>query len=190
MANDVLSEILGSVLGNAGAGGAGAPGGLGGLGGLGNLGGGLGGVLGSVFGGNNDAQQGNAPSSSGIGGGALLAMLLPMAMQWVQNNGGLGAVLQKFQQKGYGQQASSWVSPDANQPVDAQAVHDVVGSEELSRMSQQLGVSKDQVAGGLAQILPHVVNHLTPGGEVTNDSNDMLSSGLASVEDFLKRQGG
>ena len=38
------------------------------------------------------------------------------------------------------------------------AVDDVVGMDELSRLSQQLGVSNDEVAGGMAEILPEVAN--------------------------------
>lgn len=185
MANDFLSQILGSVLGNASAGQQGMPGGLGGLGGTG----GLGGVLGNVFGRDPDPQDGATRDSSPLGGkGALLAMLLPLAMQWVQRNGGIGALLQKFQQHGYSQEAASWVGTGENEPLNAQAVGEVVGMDELSRLSQQLGVPHEQVASGLAQILPEVVNHLTPAGDVPQDADDTLSSGLAALEQFLGRR--
>ncbi len=177
MANDFLGQILGSVLGNSGQTGA-----LGGMGGLG-------GALGTVFGRGVDPQAGAAGDSpSAPGKGAMLAVLLPLAMQWVQRNGGIGAVLQRFQQQGYGQQASSWVSTGENQPVDAQAVTDVVGAEDLSKLSQQLGIPQGEVASGLAQILPHVVNHLTPDGEVPANADDLLGSGLAAVEQFLAQR--
>ena len=185
MSSDFLSQILGSVLGG-GAGAQGLPGGLGNLGGLG-------GVLGNVLGGgsaqDNGEQQGAGLGGLGGGKGAMLAMLLPLAMQWVQRSGGLGAVLQKFQQKGYSQQASSWVSTGDNQPVDAQAVTDVMGSGELSQLSRQLGVSQEEVADGMAQIMPHVVNHLTPTGEVPPDADDVLGAGLASIEQMFGKRG-
>jgi uncharacterized protein YidB (DUF937 family) len=177
MSNDFLSQVLGSVLGGAG-GQQGAPGGLGGLGG------GLGGVLGSVFGGR--AQDGAEADAAPAGGqGALMAMLLPLAIQWVQRNGGIGALLERFKQQGYSQQAASWVSTGENQAVGAQAVSEVVGTEELSRLSRQLGVSDEQVAGGLAQILPQVVNHLTPEGSVPHDADETLGAGLAALKQFL-----
>jgi uncharacterized protein YidB (DUF937 family) len=179
MSNDFLSQILGSVLGG-GAGGQGLPGGAGG--GLGNLGG-LGGMLGGVLGGGSDEPGNDQPGRSSFGGkGAMLAVLLPLAMQWVQRNGGIGAVLQKFQQRGYSQQAASWISTGDNEPVDAQAVTDVMGEGELSSLSRQLGLSQDEVAGGMAQILPQVVNHLTPEGGVPEDADDVLGAGLASLE--------
>lgn len=169
MASDFISEVLNSVLGGNASGSGGAPGGLGGLGGLG-------GMLGSVLGGGNrgDDQQ---PA----GKGALLTMLLPLVLQLVQRNGGVGAMLDKFRQQGLGQQANSWVSQGANQAVGAQDVTNVVGADEVSRMARQLGVPEDQVAGGLAQILPHVVNHLTPEGEVPANADDTLNAGLSAL---------
>jgi uncharacterized protein YidB (DUF937 family) len=183
MANDFLGQILGSVLGNAAGGQQGLPGGLGGLGGLG-------GVLGNVLGGGSDPRDGAAADASPFGGKAgLVAMLLPLAMQWVQRNGGIGAVLDRFKQQGYSQQAASWVSTGENQPVDAQAVSDVIGTDELSRLSQQLGVPDEQVADGLARILPQVVNQLTPDGAVPPDADDVLGSGLAALERLLGQRG-
>ena len=112
-------------------------------------------------------------------------MLLPLAMQWVQRNGGVGALLQRFQQKGYSQQAASWVSTGPNEELAPQAVNDVVGMDELSRLSQQLGVSHEEVSAGMAQILPEVVNHLTPQGNVPDNSDDVLSRGISMLEQFM-----
>ena len=176
MANDILSQILGSVL----EGGAGAAGGLGGLGGLG-------GMLGNVLGGGSQAAGEGDDASPVAGKGALLAALLPLAMQLIQRNGGVGGLLDRLKQSGYGQQAASWVSTGANEPVDAEAVGRVVGTDELSRLSQQLGVPSDQVAGGLAQILPQVVNHLTPAGDVPPDADDVLNSALSSLTQSFGR---
>ena len=186
MSNDFIGQILGRVLGNEASGPQGLPGGLGGLGGLG---GGLGSVLGNVLGGRGGQEEGGTGASpSGGGQGALLAMLLPLAMQWIQRSGGVGAVLDRFKQQGYGQQSASWVSTGENKPLDPQAVHDVVGSEELSRLAQQAGVPQEQVASGLAEILPQVVNHLTPSGDVPQDADDVLGSGVAALQRMLGGQ--
>lgn len=212
MSNDFLGQILGSVLGNSGSGqqspmGGGLGAGLGGVGG--GLGGGLGGLLGGILGSNTrqseSVQDRGGPlgglgglggmagmgsagqSSSGMGGkgSALLVMLLPLAMQWIQRSGGLGGVLQRFQHKGYSQQAASWVSTGPNEALEPQAVTDVVGTDELSRLSQQLGVSQEEVSSGMGQILPEVVNHLTPQGGVPDDSDDMLNRGMSMLEKLM-----
>jgi uncharacterized protein YidB (DUF937 family) len=172
MASDFLSEVLGSVMGG------GAAGGLGGLGGM------LGNVLGGRSGG---ADAGGQTVPSGGGKGTLLAMLLPLAMQMIQRNGGVGAMLDKFKQQGLGQQVNSWVSTGANQPVSADQVTDAVGSDEIASMARQLGVPEDQVAGGLAHILPHVVNHLTPDGNVSPDADDTLNAGLSKLTQMFGR---
>lgn len=173
MSNDLLGQILGSVLSGARSGGP-----AGGLGGLGD-------VLGGMLGGGARGREDDGGGSPFGGKGALLAMLLPLAMQWVQRNGGIGAVLERFQQKGYSQQAASWMSTGSNQAVGAEAIGEVVGMEELSRLSQQLGVGQDEVAGGLAQILPEVVNQLTPQGDLPGDADHVLDAGLSALEQML-----
>jgi uncharacterized protein YidB (DUF937 family) len=180
MANGLLGEILGSVLGGAGAGQSGATG----QGGLGDV---LGGMLGR--GGIGQGLPTGGGSPLGGGRGALLTMLLPMAMQWVQRNGGVGAVLQRFRENGYGQQADSWTSTGPNQQLPPQAVSEVVGTDELSRLSQQLGVDHQEVANGLAEILPQMVDHLTPDGHVPSNADSLMAQGQAALEGYLNRAG-
>ena len=211
MANDFLGQILGSVLGNArsgqqspiGGGGGGLGDLLGGLmgGGAGQAGagsGGLGDLLGGLMGGG--AGQGNnrpgdpgasmtgmGQGGSGMGnkGSALMLLLLPLAMQWVQRNGGIGGVLEKFQSKGYSQQAASWVSNGSNEELQPHAVSELMGTEELSRLSQQLGVSQEEVSSGMAQILPEMMNHLTPQGDVPADGDEVLNRGTSMLEQLM-----
>ncbi len=180
MASDILGQILGSVLGNVGASRAGPPG---------NPSGGLADVFGDLLGGGAGAQ--GRPSGGGSPfsgkGGALIAMLLPLAMQWVQRNGGVSEVLKRFQDKGYSQQAASWVSTGANETLSREAVGEVVGLDELSRLSRQLGVGNDEVSEGMAQILPEVVNQLTPDGSMQGDPDEVLGQGITALEQFLAR---
>ena len=215
MANDFLGQILGSVLGNARAGqqspmGGGGLGDLlgglmgggsaqagGGSGGLGDL---LGGLMGGGAGqgGNRPADLGGLGGLSGLGGGmgqggsgmgnkgsALMLLLLPLAMQWVQRNGGIGGVLERFKNKGYSQQAASWVSTGENEELQPQAVNELMGTEELSRMSQQLGISQEEVSSGMAQILPEMVNQLTPQGGVPDDGDEVLNRGTSMLEQIM-----
>ncbi|WP_426148215.1 YidB family protein [Polaromonas sp. DSR2-3-2] len=211
MANDFLGQILGSVLGNARAGQQ-SPMGGGGLGDLlgglmgggarqsGGASGGLGDLLGGLMGGgagqggNRPADlgglgrdQGQGQSGSGMGnkGGALMLLLLPLAMQWVQRNGGIGGVLERFRNQGYSQQAASWVSTGENEELQPQAVNELMGTEELSRMSQQLGVSQEEVSSSMAQILPEIVNQLTPQGGVPDDGDEVLNRGTSMLEQLM-----
>lgn len=204
MSTNLLGQLLGNVFSGA-RGGAQSQGGLGdlfgGAGGSGGAGGamsgsggggGLGGLLGGLLGGGQRPGAGIGGGMGGIGGiggkGALLAILLPLAMQWVQRSGGIGNVLGRFQQRGLSQQAASWVSTGENQPIDGQAMADVMGDDELSRLSQQLGVSRQEVSDGFGEILPEMVNHLTPDGTVPADADDVLANGSSMLERMFGAQ--
>ena len=180
MANGFLGEILGRVLGNARDGGQPSP--------VDNGSGGLGDLLGGVLGRGSAGYGAPVGRGSSFGGrGALMAMLLPIAMQWVQRNGGIGAVLQRFRQKGYGPQANSWMSTGPNEALAPQAVDEVVGTDELSRLSQQLGVGREDVASGFAEILPEMVDRLTPEGNLPPDADEVLDNGRMTLEQFLNQ---
>ncbi|TFZ02545.1 DUF937 domain-containing protein [Ramlibacter henchirensis] len=190
MANPFLGAILGSVLGQAmgrsGMPGSGMPGGGfpgggfpgGGMAGSGGMPGGLGGILGGALGGS-------------MGGGlrgrnAMLALLLPLALQWIQRNGGIGNVLQRTRQRGYSNQASSWVGTGENEALPPQAVDEVFGRDEIARMSQQLGVGEQEVSEGLADILPEVVDKLSPEGQLPQDADRVLDAGQSSLDELLR----
>ena len=130
---------------------------LGGL--LGGKGGSGGGDLGSILGGLTGGAGGRS------GGGGTLAALLPL-VGGLLANGGLQKMLSGFQSKGLAQQADSWVSTGDNEPVSGQQVRDVVGDERVGEIAQQLGVSNDQAADALAEVLPTVVDKASPGGEL------------------------
>ena len=187
MANDLLGQILSSVLTGAGAHQQ-SPGGDT-IGSAGSRGGGLGDLLGGLMGGNARPAGGLGGYSTGeLGGkGALMAMLLPMAMQWVKRSGGVSSVLDRFQQKGYSQQAASWVSTGENESIAPQAINQVVGSDELDSLSQQLGVGTDEVASSMAHILPEVMSHLTPQGEVSPDADNMLNNGISNLDQMMSQ---
>lgn len=181
MTNPLLGQVLGGLFGQAMM--RRGRGGLGG-GGTGGLGGGLGGIaLGSVLGGMMRRGRGGL-GGGGMGGNqaALLMMLLPLAMRWVQRNGGVGAVLDKFKQKGFDREARSWVATGDNAEVDEKAVEQVVGREELSSMAQRLGVPEKEVAQAFAEIMPTMVDKLSPDGQLPREADEVLDEGASTLE--------
>jgi uncharacterized protein YidB (DUF937 family) len=145
----------------------------------------LGPLLGAILG--RRAGVG-ARGRSALGGrGAIIAMLLPYAMQWIQRNGGLGAVLKRVQEKGYSRQAASWVATGDNEVIDERAVEDIVGRDELSRLSQQLGVPEDEVKQDLAAALPEIVNQLTPQGLAGPEADRLLDESLPDIEQEVQQ---
>ncbi len=137
----------------------------------------LDGLLGSVLGGNPGAQMNSA-------GGAQQSPLMLMALQILQQNGGIQGVLAKFQQAGFADQAQSWISTGQNMPISADVLAKVLGHGQLGAIAQNLGVDSSAAAGGLAAMLPHVIDQLTPTGSVPHDEGDLVSKALA----ILKQQ--
>src|ERR1700682_6474352 len=125
----------------------------------------LDGLLGSVLGGGAGGSQPNP--------------LLQMALQLLQQNGGVAGVLDKFRQGGYADHADSWQGAGQNMPISGTALQEVLGSGSVRQIAQQLGLSHGAARGGLAQILPQVIDKLTPNGEVPDDHNDMVAQTLA-----------
>ena len=108
--------------------------------------------------------------------------LLQIALQLLQQNGGLQGVLGKFQQAGYGDQAQSWVGTGQNMPIDAGALAQIFGQGQLGQIAQQLGMSHEEAAGQLAQELPNVVDRMTPNGQIPEGHSDLVNEALAILQ--------
>jgi uncharacterized protein YidB (DUF937 family) len=115
--------------------------------------------------------------------GASQGNLMQLAMQFINSYpGGLPALIQAFTQSGLGQQAQSWVSTGHNLPISPEQIAAVLGSGQLQNLAQQAGLTQDQAAGGLADLLPQVVDHLTPNGAV---QDDLVQQGLNMLRNKL-----
>jgi uncharacterized protein YidB (DUF937 family) len=132
----------------------------------------LGNMLGGLLGGSSAQQQ---------------SPLVQIALQMLQQHGGIEGLLGKFQQAGYAEQAQSWVSTGQNQPISADALQQVLGRGQLGQIAQQLGIGQGEVAGGLASVLPQIIDRLTPHGHVPENSSDLVSQALAMLN---KSRGG
>lgn len=129
-------------------------------------GGGLGDLLGGILGG---GARGGSLGAGGLGGNPMLRMLLP-AVAGMLMNGGLQKILGQLQQSGKGEKGQSWVSAGPNEPVDGADVRAALDDQELARIAQQLGVSEDEAADAVAQVLPDVVDQATPDGKLPDDA--------------------
>jgi uncharacterized protein YidB (DUF937 family) len=140
------------------------------MGGLGDLlkgaggggGGGLGDVLGGILGG------GSQTGGSSLGGNPMLRMLLPLVASLLMN-GGLQKLLGRLQESGKGAKGQSWVSTGPNEPIDGADIREALDEQELAQIAQTLGVSEDEAAEAVAQVLPDVVDQATPDGELPDD---------------------
>ncbi len=79
-------------------------------------------------------------------GGAPVNPLLQIALQLLQQNGGVAGVLDKFRQGGYADQADSWQSTGENLPISGSALQEVLGSGTIGQIAAQLGLSHGEAA--------------------------------------------
>ena len=84
--------------------------------------------------------------------------------------GGLGGLIGALTQGGLGNVAGSWVGTGQNLPVSAEELQNALGDSGggglLAQIAQQAGMSHGDAASGLSQILPGLVDKLTPDGQI------------------------
>ena len=76
---------------------------------------------------------------------------------------------------------SSWIGTGENQPVSGEQIEQTFGSDKIQEIAQKLGISGAEASGGLAALLPQIIDKLTPEGKLPEGG--MLDQGLA----FLKK---
>jgi len=122
-------------------------------------------LLGSMLGG---GTQGQSP-------------LLQAALQVIQQNGGLTGIISKFEHGGMTEEIGSWVGTGANMPITGGQLQEILGTGAIGQIAQQLGLSHSDASSGLAQVLPQIIDKLTPSGQVTTGHDDALKQALAAL---------
>jgi len=130
--------------------------------------GGLEDIMGGLFGGKpGSAAPGAKPGGSladmlpgGLGG------LLGGAAAGSVLTGGLDNILKQLQSSGQGRVAQSWVGTGPNQDIAPDDLENALGSDTLDALSRQTGMPRNELAEGLSQYLPELVDQLTPNGRL------------------------
>ena len=144
-------------------------------------------VLGSVM---RDQQQAGASNGGGLA--SLISMVAnnPQLMQAVTGmlsndggQGGLKGLIAKFQQAGLGDVIGSWVGSGQNQAVSGEQLTNVLRTEAMAGLAEKLGMSQDDAAGQLSNILPGLIDKLTPQGQAP-------TGGLGNAGDLMGMLGG
>jgi uncharacterized protein YidB (DUF937 family) len=151
-----LGDILGGLLGGGAAPGGrnAAPGG----GGLGDI---LGGLLGGGAAPGNRMAPGAAPSGLGGLGGLLAGGAAGSIL-----SGGLGGLLNQFQQSGQSEAANSWVSRGPNRDISESDLARSIGTDDIEALARHTGLSREDLLSGLRRELPGAIDDLTPDGRV------------------------
>jgi uncharacterized protein YidB (DUF937 family) len=75
----------------------------------------------------------------------------------------------------------SWVGHGQNAPISGDQLSNVLGSDTIANIAAQLGLSHGEAAGQLSQMLPQVVDRLTPHGQAPEGG----LGGIADIGDAL-----
>jgi len=123
----------------------------------------LGQILGGVLGG---SQSGQPSAINGI-------LQQVFAASSDGKGGGVAALISQFQSAGLGQHVQSWVGTGTNEPISADQVGQVFPADKIEAWANQAGTTPDAMRQVLAQAIPHVVDHATPGGQVPAQMPDL-----------------
>ncbi len=118
------------------------------------------------------AMGGAAGGNTG-GGNALMSIAMGLISN--PNGGGLQGLVKSFQEGGLGSQIASWISTGANLPISGDQIKSVLGGK-LGPIASQLGLSEGDAAGSLANLLPGIVDKLTPNGQIPE--GDLMAQGM------------
>ncbi len=101
-----------------------------------------------------------------VGGGSSNSLATGL-LQMIQNQpGGLQGLVQSFHDKGLGGIASSWVGTGSNGSVTADQIQQALGSDQVKALAARAGISPDIAGSAIAQLLPGIVDKLTPNGQI------------------------
>ena len=102
----------------------------------------------------------------GLLGGIVGAGMVSVVNGILEQHGGVQGVVSEFEKNGLGSTVRSWVGTGTNNPISAADIQRVLGPDLLQKLSEKSGLSQQDLADKLTQVLPRAVDHLTPNGVV------------------------
>jgi uncharacterized protein YidB (DUF937 family) len=124
----------------------------------------LGGLTQSPSGQTGSGSQGSQGVALGNLGGLLSGASVGSVL-----SGGLRDLIERFKQNGQGSAVDSWVKTGPNQPVGPEQLQQAIGPEVLNTLSQQTGLSREELLSRLTRELPAAVDKFTPDGRLPNE---------------------
>jgi uncharacterized protein YidB (DUF937 family) len=118
-------------------------------------------------------------------GGASQGGLMEQVLGLINNpqTGGLASLVEMFKSKGLGDAVSAWISTGENQPVSGDQLASALGSNTIQGIAQKLGISGTDASSALSELLPQLIDKLTPEGTVPESV--LLEQGLNMLRQKL-----
>ena len=129
------------------------------------------GFLSSIIG---NLMGGNSGGGSGAGAGAMGGVL----QQVIASQGGIGGLVQKFQQNGMGQHVQNWAQGQGQTATPDQMQQGLQGTGLIDSVAAKAGLSPEMTKIAMATVLPMVISHFTNGGQQAPPSSGF--GGMAS----------
>ncbi|MBK9096789.1 MAG: DUF937 domain-containing protein [bacterium] len=123
---------------------------------------------------------------SALGGGNKKDDLMSTVMGLLGGQGGLNNLISQFTSKGLGDVVGSWVSTGKNLPVSGDQLQNVLGKDTISNLASKLGMDNGALTSQLTNLLPDVVDKLTPEGKVPE--GDIMSKGMDILGGLLGKK--
>jgi uncharacterized protein YidB (DUF937 family) len=87
----------------------------------------------------------------------------------VNNAGGISGLVNKFNQSGLGDVAASWIGKGENKTVTPQQLEEALGADKVAELAKEAGIPEEKGAEVLSQVLPTVVDKMTPDGDIPEE---------------------
>jgi uncharacterized protein YidB (DUF937 family) len=100
----------------------------------------------------------------GLLGGVIGAEMATVVNGLIEKHGGIQGIVSQLEQQGLGGTVRSWVGTGANQPITPDQIHQAFGSDTVKQLAAKMGISPEDLAAKLSQVLPQAIDKLTPGG--------------------------
>ena len=103
----------------------------------------------------------------GMLGGIVGAEMATVVNGLIERHGGVQGMVDQMRSTGLGPTVHSWINEGPNASVAPQDVRRAFGDQTMSEIAARAGMSTEELAVRLAQVLPHAVDALTPDGKVS-----------------------
>jgi uncharacterized protein YidB (DUF937 family) len=113
----------------------------------------------------NAPSAGSGPAAAGEPPGKLGGLLAGTSIGGMLS-GGLHDLMNSFKQAGQGEAADSWVGRGPNKPVAPSQVEQAIGPDVLATLSEQTGLTREEILARLSKNLPDAVDKYTPEGRI------------------------
>ncbi len=101
----------------------------------------------------------------------------------IQNAGGISGLVQSFTKNGLGDVISSWIGTGQNAPITADQLTNIFGKAQLQQLAQSSGIPQEQAGSVLADLLPRIIDNLTPDGK--EPEGDLMNLGESLLKGKL-----